>query len=126
MRQNLARLFFKVLLFGAIVGGVLSCIGNMESAENTKAACDAVIKAACQKSFECAPLFEFESVEACISKNTETQCPAAEIQAAEEDYKSQRKKVDLSALAHCEASYKEASCEDYQHGILCDFSIRSK
>ncbi|MCL2012835.1 MAG: hypothetical protein FWG75_08630 [Cystobacterineae bacterium] len=117
MRQSLV--FFLV----ALGGGLYSCA---ETAENAKGACDAVIKAACKKAFECAPPDEFESVEACIFKSMETQCPEVEIKAAEEGCKTQGKKVDLSFVEHCEAGYREATCADYSLGVACHFAMRCK
>ncbi|MCL2626317.1 MAG: hypothetical protein FWD46_05845 [Cystobacterineae bacterium] len=97
----------------------------MSCVENTKLACEAVLKAACKKAVECSSS-EFEDVEACMVQATETQCPEAEIRTAEEDCKSHGKKVDLTALEHCETSYREATCAEYEIGIFCDFSIRCK
>ena len=115
---------FRACVYGAVA--VVVAFSCAENVENTKAACDAVLKAACKKAFECAPPEEFEHREACVSKSTETQCPEVEIRAAEEACKAQGKKVDLNALEHCETSYKEATCADYHQEIRCDFSIRCK
>jgi len=94
-------------------------------AEGARVACEAVLRAACKKAVECR-VSEFEDMEACILQSAQTQCPEAEIRAAEEACKAQGWKVDLSALERCEANYNKATCIEHEQGIACDFSIRCK